>query len=284
MGERGYVEKYLYFSNRRVQSVATDNDLHLGGTAASATASFGVPGLATLEVARGGGKGSPSRDAITSLIERRIGNHAVSRFDSPPPAQFVRGVGRVSMSEFSDYGERRALFHVRVLREDGYRTDVVLFGSMDNFPEHIANDGLFSSGWSSSAARSIEAFLRRGINTWDDPGEGNEALAHEALKLALQQGTSPESEADPSRPHLRGFTIGYSEDAEWFAQVHLDVEMDLQRWSWQRPGPLDTERIVIGAPLWIRTPKPQAVVLYNEQRRAEGMPLERVRRGRHAKR
>lgn len=284
MGERGYIEKYLYFSERRVGAVVRDNGIRLGRKSVSTTGKLNFLGLLSVEATRLFGRNELDRDAVTALIEREIGDHAVSRFHAPPPAQFVKGVGRLSMSEFISSGERRALFHTRVVRDDHYRTDIVLFGSMDNFPGFIAKDDQFASGWTSSAAKSIEIFLRSGLNTWDAPDEGNEALAHEALKVALRQGKNSASEADPTRPHLRGFTIGHSEDVEWFAEVHLDVELDPQRWGPHLHEPLNTERIIIAAPLWIRTPKPQAVVLYNPQRRAEGLPLKSVRRRRHARR
>lgn len=43
MGERGYVGKYLYFSERRVQTVADDNGIRLGRTPTSVTGKLGVP-------------------------------------------------------------------------------------------------------------------------------------------------------------------------------------------------------------------------------------------------
>ncbi len=43
--------------------------------------------------------------------------------------------------------------------------------------------------------------------------------------------------------------------AEWFAEVYHDVELDKGRWHLQ-PGidlPEPVDRIVIGAPLWVRS-------------------------------
>jgi len=276
MGERGYVGKYLYFSERRVQTVAGDNGIRLGRTSTSVTGKLGAPGVASVEASRSFGAASLDRDTVSALIERGIGDHAVSQFHTPSPVHFAKGVGSVAMSEFMASGDRRAIFHTRVVRDDGYRTDIVLFGSMDNLPDFIANDDLFSSGWTSSAAKSIEIFLRSGENTWDGPDEGGQALAREALKVALRQGISKASAADPSRPQLRGFTIGHAEDVEWFAEVHMDVEIDPERWSPDFEEAMSTERIIIGAPLWIRTPRPQAVELYNPRRRVEGLVLEPV--------
>jgi len=44
--------------------------------------------------------------------------------------------------------------------------------------------------------------------------------------------------------------------AEWFAEVYKDVELDKDRWNFKQGDPDDPEpvdRIVIGAPLWVRT-------------------------------
>lgn len=238
-----------------------------------------------MEASKSFGAVSLDRDALSEQIGRGIGDHAVSQFHSPPPARFAKGVGTVAMAEFMASADRRAIFHTRVVRDDGHRTDVVLFGSVDNLPDFIAIDDLFSSGWTSSAAKSIEIFLRSGDNTWDESDEGDEALAREALKVALRQGTSKVSDADLSRPQLRSFTIGHAEDVEWFAEVHLDVEIDPDRWMPDPNEAMNTERIIIGAPLWIRTPRPEAVELYNLRRRAEGLPLEPLpRRGQRGRR
>jgi hypothetical protein len=43
--------------------------------------------------------------------------------------------------------------------------------------------------------------------------------------------------------------------AEWFVDVYKDVELDKNRWN-LKPGPdipEPVDRIVIGAPLWIRS-------------------------------
>jgi hypothetical protein len=47
--------------------------------------------------------------------------------------------------------------------------------------------------------------------------------------------------------------------AEWFAEVYKDVVLDKQRWQNLRPGsdvPEPVDRIVIGAPLWVRSNSP----------------------------
>jgi hypothetical protein len=48
----------------------------------------------------------------------------------------------------------------------------------------------------------------------------------------------------------------YYPAAEWFAEVYKDVVLDKDRWHF-KPGATDipepVDRIVIGAPLWLRT-------------------------------
>jgi len=44
--------------------------------------------------------------------------------------------------------------------------------------------------------------------------------------------------------------------AEWFAQVYHDVELTKDRWRFSRGSadmPEPTDRVVIAAPLWVRT-------------------------------
>ena len=43
--------------------------------------------------------------------------------------------------------------------------------------------------------------------------------------------------------------------AEWFAEIYHDVELTKERWSF-KPGvdmPEPVDRILIGAPLWVRS-------------------------------
>jgi hypothetical protein len=41
--------------------------------------------------------------------------------------------------------------------------------------------------------------------------------------------------------------------AEWFAEVYHDVELDKERWDLRQELPEPVDRIVIGAPLWVRS-------------------------------
>jgi hypothetical protein len=69
-----------------------------------------------------------------------------------------------------------------------------------------------------------------------------------------------------NEPWKRSFTYGDVEDcAEWCAQVYLDVDL-----VEAGLGPEDGfRRILVGAPIWVRTPRLRAVRLYSEFTRDE---------------
>jgi hypothetical protein len=142
--------------------------------------------------------------------------------------------------------------------------DVCLFGSMDNFSGYIQKADFNAAGWTSSAWYAIEELLatrgRANTSQWDD----EESRAVEALKIATGQGITGHISDHKDRPWTRGFTVGCADDADWFAEVYVDVLLDKDRWDFDEDDPeYGAERIIIGAPLWIRTALSRPVTLYH---------------------
>jgi hypothetical protein len=143
---------------------------------------------------------------------------------------------------------------------------------MDNFTDRVQAAGPgFDSGWTSSSAPEVFDFLqsqcREGCG-WMSP----ERLAVEALRIAVHQGQDGESSGNGQpeavgfdRPWLRAFTYGDVQDtAEWLAQIYLDVDLAEAGVNYPLDRSWKFRRVLIGAPFWIRTAKPQALRLYGE--------------------
>lgn len=134
---------------------------------------------------------------------------------------------------------------------------------MDNFPHYLRAAPSPKEGWTSSAWLAIEELLasRGAVNTsqWDD----DESISVEALGIALHQGETGHTRDHAGKPWTRGLTIGSSDDAEWFAEIFKDVALTKDRWRLEDPA----DRILVGAPLWIRTALPQPITLYHQTRK-----------------
>jgi hypothetical protein len=139
---------------------------------------------------------------------------------------------------------------------------ICLYGSMDNFPEYVQEAGPgFRDGWVSSSAPAVYNFIKSHGKQFDDPYLEPEEMAVEALLIADGQGLSPAFSGDArgtDRAWERALTYGDAPKAQWLAQIYLDVDL-LATESGRQDG---FRRVLIGAPLWIRTPDPQAVDLY----------------------
>lgn len=162
----------------------------------------------------------------------------------------------------------------------GVRVDVCLFGSLENTADYVGGSDQPPAGWSSSAARTIALYIQsRGTvnnSQWDDP----ESLAVEALKIATEQGVTGTWDEHQNKPWTRGFTFGHATESEWYAQIYNDVVLDKDRWTFNRDGGISpgVERILIGAPLWVRTPGAHAITRYRDlrqgsDRRHDARPL-----------
>ncbi|NEB88959.1 hypothetical protein G3I43_33060 [Streptomyces anulatus] len=106
------------------------------------------------------------------------------------------------------------------------------------------------------------AHFRGTENTWQ--WDDDQSRAVEALKTAVRQGEQHGGEHD-GRHWTRGYTLGHDRQAQWCAEVYADVVLDDSRWANDLAVDLglnDVHRIVIGAPLWIRTLRTDTLVRY----------------------
>ncbi|MFJ4791748.1 hypothetical protein [Kitasatospora purpeofusca] len=163
--------------------------------------------------------------------------------------------------------DKGVLLHTHTHKADGERIDLVLFGSLDNTPDfqttHAVEEGWTSSAWL-AVSRLLEGLQPDIHSPWDD----TESVAVEALKIALNQGSWALDDEHLGRPWTRGFTLGRAEDCEWFAEIYADVVLTADRWEHRLRGEgMDSPaRILIGAPLWVRTASPTSLVRYTELR------------------
>ena len=93
-----------------------------------------------------------------------------------------------------------------------------------------------------------------------------EEIALAALQVAESQGMRGPTVDPPLKGWRRGFTYGDIQGtAEWLAEIYLDI--DLLSTSYGRIHGF--RRIIVGAPLWIRTPRLRAIRVYKEYSTSE---------------
>ncbi|MER5352278.1 hypothetical protein ABT093_18360 [Kitasatospora sp. NPDC002551] len=268
------VGRFLYWSERRIRSIAGDNGISLGGwrlTSVSPPTAVGPLPLPQASFS------APAREAdrrdMTIRVRKELRSRTEVGFDSPPPTDFAEGVGRVEFARFigGPARDRGVLLHTHTHSGDGRRVDVILFGSLDNTPGFRATDAA-EVGWTSSAWLAVSRLLE-GIQPESDSFWGDtESVAFEALKIALHQGCTGRDSEHAGRPWTRGFTLGRAEDCEWFAEIYADVVLDHDRWAplLRGEGLNSPERILIGAPVWARTASPKSLVRYARLRARGG--------------
>ncbi len=269
MGELGVIHSYAYWSDRRIRDIASANGITLERRVSWKAKTASIPLIGSLEFAQEAR--TLDRAEVAHRIETAIGDVAVQDFVTPPPVEFAKGVGHVEFAQFMGGVEKRqgVVMHTSTRSSTGVRVDVCLFGSLENTADYVGGSDEPPAGWSSSAARTIALYIQsRGtINNsqWDD----RESLAVEALKIATEQGVTGTWDEHKNKPWTRGFTLGHATESEWFAQIYSDVVLDKDRWTFDRDGGLspDVDRILIGAPLWVRTPGSHAATRYRDLRR-----------------
>jgi hypothetical protein len=268
MGELGGAVSYLYWSERRIKNILEDNGLRLRQRSTKLTTPS-IQGLApVVEFTATANGGPPLRAEVAKLIEASLGRTIVSSLDSPTEIRYAQGTGSLVFGRFVGEDEAvdgdslSALIFTSCdygkIAENGVA--VCLFGSMDNFIDFIKTSSPKSErGWTSSAAPNVIGFLRgRWTDDVDEPSR--EELAGEALKIAERQGIRGRRN-DTWKAWRRGFTYGDVQNvAEWFAEIYLDVDLGTTGLN-QLGG---YRRILVGAPVWIRTPLLRAVRIYDE--------------------
>jgi hypothetical protein len=263
MGELGVVRSYAYWSERHVREIAEANDLKLDGRLSWKVKTAAIPFLGSAEL--GWDARTKRRNAMTQVIETAVGARAVEDFVTPPPAQFAKGLGRVEFAELAGASEKRdtVVMHTTTQSSAGDRIEVCLFGSLKNTAGYVGGGDTPPGGWPSSAAYAIDRFIRShgtvNNSQWDD----DESFAVEALKIATEQGVTGAWDEHEGKPWSRGFTLGRTDESEWFAKIYLDTALTKDRWHFDHGGIRpDVARILIGAALWVRTPGPQAATRY----------------------
>jgi len=273
MGELGGSVTYLYWSERRVERILADNGLQIPARSIK-VATPSVYSLApTVEYTSSGR--TPQRSSIAELVERSLGQAVISNFDSNSGPRYAKGVGTLVFGEFiNDFEDYEKGINRRGLifsscdygSSDKDSVAICLFGSMDNFADYVQSNSTPSeSGWTSSAAPSVLDFLAgKWTDAVDEPSR--EEIAIEALKIADSQGMTGGTREPPLKGWRRSFTYGDIQNiAEWFAEIYIDVDLISSGM-----GRVDGfRRIIVGAPLWVRTPRLRAVRLYNEYTLAE---------------
>jgi hypothetical protein len=276
MGELGGTTEYLYWSARRTSRFMEDNGLSTQPVTQTLTSpSFGwLPTFSRSKTST-----TETRPQIATAIEGALGQTAVTRFDGPGPIQYAKGTSIVVFSEFmhacpkrKNYREPTVIFTMAdYSRKDRESVAVVLFGSMDNYPEYIQHAGpKKTEGWSSSAAPAVFNFIKsHGKNLGDPPNGGTPGeIAVSAFQIGYSQGIGGSNRAfhGMDRPWMRAYTYGDAREAQWLAQIYLDMsseEIESEGISMRACAyDFPVHRILIGTPLWIRTPKPRSVRVY----------------------
>jgi hypothetical protein len=189
------------------------------------------------------------RHEVGLRVERAIGQRAIEDFATPPPADFAKGYGRVTFAEYTPWpvekGAKRqaVIIHTRTKSSSGCRVEICLFASIENCAGYLPGSDAQAPMWSSSSTPFIEDFIanrgKKKAQLYDD----DESIAVEIPRVFNNEGM------------IDKFVFNRNASAEWFAEVYHDVELDKKRWN-LRPGvdlPEPVDRIVIGAPLWVRS-------------------------------
>jgi hypothetical protein len=247
LGELGIVRRYSYWSDRRVRSLAEDNGIDLERRLHLAFRSPGLSLLPQAEVSKE--RKAMQRHDVALKVEGAIRQLAIQDFVTPPPSVFAKGYGQVTLAAYTRWRperktERKGIIaHTRTSSSSGSRIEVCLFGSIENCADYLSSQDVEAPMWSSSSTWSIENFIaHRGTRPapiYDD----DEEIAVEILRVFNNEGMTGK------------YAFKRLASVEWFAEVYHDVELDKERWN-LKPGvdlPEPVDRIVIGAPLWIRS-------------------------------
>jgi hypothetical protein len=290
MGELGGTVEYLYWSTRKTNRFLEDNNLVVRPVTRTVTS----PSLSWLPTfSRSTTSSENLRPQAAKVIENSLGQTAVSRFNAPGLIEYAKGTSTVVFGPFKTWlvkptRQPAVMFTIGDYdRRNRESVAVCLFGSMDNFPDYVQSTGPGLDGgpmkeaWVSSSAPAVYNFIAsRGTQLGNGLYSEPEDMAVEALKIAYDQGLTGPADATRglNEPWKRAFTYGHAREAQWLAKIYLDV--DLLRTD---HGPqFGFRRVLVGAPLWLRTPDPRAIRLYATSDDIEVATSRRTRVNRHA--
>jgi hypothetical protein len=216
-------------------------------------------------------------DQILKLLPNAIEASRLTDGSKFPNPQHLFGTSGISFSDFRDGAglleERRVMALTLYANKDGTHLAICLYCSMDNFSEILRDEGEARSEgeWTFSSAPAVAEFIANSgkitsKNPWTrDPN----LIAMESVKLALDV-------RDINPEHGRGWSrrpLAFAQmdgDAEWVAEVYHDAALEniftVDRSRQYDPAlpPLKISRIVVGAPLWIRTKSVRSLRLADE--------------------
>jgi len=264
------LKHYPYWSKRLVEEAADDYRVSLRRRPLSF--SFGFKGA---QAAFGEGRTELFRAEVEDRLIRVLPVEPDRSFATSVSPVYAAGTGRVEMGRFRAWPNETftAYAHVRVDEGNGQTVDVCLFGSMHNYTSWVRGVDQSPAGWISSSAPDIVALLESAgqTNLLADDAEDYEPIAVEALKVVTGQGIWAHSEAHNGLPESRAYTLGYANPARWCVRIYLDVMLTEDRWlHMDELG--NPRRILVGAPLWIRTSS-AGLIPYTRARRAPAIEL-----------
>jgi hypothetical protein len=278
MGGRVETRKYLYWSDRQIAVVARDHEVEIPQPPPAAEEESSTRRARNLVL-----ECEPrrcDRNEIALKIEMAVGRRAVWDFVSPPPTRFAKGRGTIVLSELA-YGldnPTMGMAFTSTTASNGCRVAVCLFCSLGSFSQVLTDVTPHVKGWSAPSSRVVSEFVRSRCTIVDPHWGELPALVAEILRISVRQGEEDFEPHTLTRPWHRGFTYGHVSDlGEWFAEIYCDlrasdllrrVATGLPSAAWAGP-PIDEilqwyDRVVVGSPLWIRTPTLRAVTLYDE--------------------
>lgn len=248
MGELGSIIRYSYWSDRRVHDIATNNNINLDRRWLFG---FKTPNLGFLPQAEIADKRrNMQRHERAKRIELAIGQLAVEDFVNPVPSAYAKGHGGVTFAAYTRWRNKRektqntgVILHTRTEGSDGSRIEVCLFGSIEHCTDYLPGSEVAAPMWRASSTPAIEEFIAHQGNKKAPIYDDDESIAVEILRTFNNEG-------------MTGRHVFKSiQAAEWFAEVFHDVELDKKRWN-LKPGkdlPEPVDRIIVGAPLWVRS-------------------------------
>jgi hypothetical protein len=233
MGELGAVRRYAYWSDRRVRSIAADNAIALDRRWLLGFKSPSLGLAPQAEIAEG--RRALQLHEVAERVEGAIGARAVEDFVTPPPA-YTRWYGAKNKRK-----RKAVIAHTRTESSDGTSVEVILFASIEHCAGYLAGNKSEAPYWSSSSTPAIEEFI---ANKGTKPApiyDDEESIAYETVRVMENEGMT-------SKHVFKRIA-----SAEWFAEVYHDVILDkVANWHF-RPDDPQPDRIIIGAPLWIRS-------------------------------
>jgi hypothetical protein len=189
------------------------------------------------------------RHDIALKMERAIGQSAIEEVTTPPPAGFAKGCGELTFATYRRWrskkkkGDKAVLMHTRTKSSTGC-VEIILFASIEHCAGYLSGSRAEAPFWSSSSTGAIEEFIAHHGTKKAPIYDDDEEIAVEILRVINNENVTSK------------YVFQRFPSAEWFAQVYHDVELDKDRWDF-RPGdpavPEPVDRIVIGAPLWVRS-------------------------------